>query len=507
MALEIRDRVKETCTGTDGDMTLTGAMSGFVGFDLDATLDGDTIYYALEDADGTKWEVGLGTLSADSTSIERTTILATQVSFTDTTRQTFSGGTHTIFATYPASKAVYLDASGNLSHTVDLTSEVTGTLPVANGGTNLTSLSTLLNSNVTPTSLSLVIGTNTQAWDAQLDTLAALTADQVGGLVDLATLEAPASDGQFIVATGAGAFAYESGATVRTSLGLGSIATLSSIDISANTNLAGGTGITLTGDTLSTTDSEIVHDNLSGFVANEHVNHTSVSIASGTGLSGGGDLTSTRTLSVDASQTQITAVGTLVGLTLDGDKNITPGDGSMIHLDTSTLTDNSTSGSSTAAKFASVAFEGPTLAATNSSVTTTDAATVYISAAPTAGTNQTLTNAWALWVDAGNVRLDGSLKLDSVLLSAVQTSAESFVDNDTSIMTSAAIQDKILSYSYSTTTGTVTSVAITGTDGIQVDSGSPITGSGTITLGLSGIANDKLANSSVSFGGVSLRRI
>ncbi len=37
MALEIRDRVKETCTGTSGDMALTGAVSGFVGFDLDAT--------------------------------------------------------------------------------------------------------------------------------------------------------------------------------------------------------------------------------------------------------------------------------------------------------------------------------------------------------------------------------------------------------------------------------------------------------------------------------------
>ena len=36
----------------------------------------------------------------------------------------------------------------------------------------------------------------------------------------MATLEAPASDGQFIVATGSGAFAYESGSTVRTSLGL-----------------------------------------------------------------------------------------------------------------------------------------------------------------------------------------------------------------------------------------------------------------------------------------------
>jgi hypothetical protein len=37
---------------------------------------------------------------------------------------------------------------------------------------------------------------------------------------------------------------------------------------------------------------------------------------------------------------------------------------------------------------------------------------------------------------------------------------------------------------YTTNTGTVTSVAISGTDGIDVDSGSPITGSGTITLGL-----------------------
>ena len=39
-------------------------------------------------------------------------------------------------------------------------------------------------------------------------------------LEDLDTLGAAASDGEFIVATGAGAFAYESGATARTSLGL-----------------------------------------------------------------------------------------------------------------------------------------------------------------------------------------------------------------------------------------------------------------------------------------------
>ena len=52
--------------------------------------------------------------------------------------------------------------------------------------------------------------------------------------------------------------------------------------------------------------------------------------------------------------------------------------------------------------------------------------------------------------------------------------------------------------------GTVTSIAIGGNDGIDVDSGSPITSNGTIQLGLSNIPNSSLANSSVSYGGVSL---
>ena len=52
--------------------------------------------------------------------------------------------------------------------------------------------------------------------------------------------------------------------------------------------------------------------------------------------------------------------------------------------------------------------------------------------------------------------------------------------------------------------GSVTSVAISGTDGIDVDSGSPITGSGTIQLGLSNVPNSSLANSTVAYGGVSL---
>lgn len=58
-----------------------------------------------------------------------------------------------------------------------------------------------------------------------------------------------------------------------------------------------------------------------------------------------------------------------------------------------------------------VKFMAPTYAAVAAS-TFTRAATVYISAAPTAGTNVTITNAYALWVDAGAVRLDGNLGLN-----------------------------------------------------------------------------------------------
>jgi len=40
------------------------------------------------------------------------------------------------------------------------------------------------------------------------------------------------------------------------------------------------------------------HDSLAGFVSNEHIDHSSVSITAGTGLTGGGTITSTRTLNV-----------------------------------------------------------------------------------------------------------------------------------------------------------------------------------------------------------------
>jgi hypothetical protein len=66
---------------------------------------------------------------------------------------------------------------------------------------------------------------------------------------------------------------------------------------------------------------------------------------------------------------------------------------------------------------------------------------------PVAGNNILLDG--TVTVDGGSVTGITTLGVDSVSLTAVQTSGESFTDNDTSLMTSASIQDKIeASYSY-----------------------------------------------------------
>tara|TARA_R110002020_G_scaffold113666_3_gene261494 strand:- start:749 stop:3352 length:2604 start_codon:yes stop_codon:yes gene_type:complete len=94
---------------------------------------------------------------------------------------------------------------------------------------------------------------------------------------------------------------------------------------------------------------------------------------------------------------------------VDGDVDGQPGDGGAIHVDAFDFTDVITSASGTAAKYTHVNIETPRLHASNASVTTTDAATLYVNGAPAAGTNQTFNRAWSLWVDSGNARFDGSI--------------------------------------------------------------------------------------------------
>ena len=148
MALVLLDRVQQTgSANTTVSFTLSGSVTGFQSFT--AVGNGNTTYYSATDASG-NWEVGIGTYATGGT-LTRTTILSSSNSGSAVT---FSGNVN-VFVTYPSGKSVNLDASGNASALgtpaafvatnvtgLPLTTGVTGTLPIANGGTNSTATAT-----------------------------------------------------------------------------------------------------------------------------------------------------------------------------------------------------------------------------------------------------------------------------------------------------------------------------------------------------------------------------
>jgi len=130
MALVINDRVKETSstTGT-GALTFAGAVSGFETFSAGIGNSNTTYYAVVNTATPTEWEVGLGTLAGDSSTITRTAVISSSNS---DSAVDFGAGTKEIFCTLPASKAVIKDASGNVSPG----GVITGTTVEATGDTS-----------------------------------------------------------------------------------------------------------------------------------------------------------------------------------------------------------------------------------------------------------------------------------------------------------------------------------------------------------------------------------
>ena len=70
--------------------------------------------------------------------------------------------------------------------------------------------------------------------------------------------------------------------------------------------------------------------------------------------------------------------------------------------------------------------------------TITDAATLYVSAAPIAGTNATITNTWAVWVDAGTSRFDGMLDLSNIAAGSANLKITATSDTPTVAFTGGA---------------------------------------------------------------------
>lgn len=109
--------------------------------------------------------------------------------------------------------------------------------------------------------------------------------------------------------------------------------------------------------------------------------------------------------------------------------------GALIRSLSGTRTDSSTAISGTATNAVFHSFNTPTLAATNTSVTTTNVANVYIEAAPIQGTNQTITNSYALWVDSGTTRLDGNTLIGTLTSTRITYAGTSGLLQDSANMT------------------------------------------------------------------------
>jgi hypothetical protein len=113
MALIVADRVQETCAapGTS-TATLLGAVTQYQSFSS-AIGANNTTFYVIADQAGLNWEVGLGTIGATGLTLARTTILA---SSNGGSIVNFSTGIQNVWCDYSAVKAIYKDASGNISN-------------------------------------------------------------------------------------------------------------------------------------------------------------------------------------------------------------------------------------------------------------------------------------------------------------------------------------------------------------------------------------------------------
>ena len=259
-------------------------------------------------------------------------------------------------------------------------------------------------------------------------------------LQDIADISGTATGAdEVLVSTGVGTFALESGATLRTSLGLGTGTNVTFAGVTADNIQVGVTGT----NEIDTSSGNLTIDSAGGTVTVDD------------NLIVAGDLTvQGTTTTVDS--TVVTVEDPI--FTLGGTGSPTPNDGKDRGIE---FHYNTGSGDT-------LGFFGYDISSGKFTFIpdATNTSEVF------SGTTGTV---------VANIEVPSTLTLDSVGITSIQTAAEiaspGFADNDTSLLTAAAIADKIESYGYSTTVGDITSITLQNASGESVADTSILFGS------------------------------
>jgi hypothetical protein len=303
----------------------------------------------------------------------------------------------------------------------------------------------------------------------------------------------------------AGSVPYQSGAATTTFLAIGAadrVMTSSGTAPQWVTALTGLTGISSSSITnTSLTAGRVVYSSTAGLEtdsANLTFNGTTLST---TGFSNTGFSTLVKTLTLGDSNFNGTAV-------------FAPATPAKMYFGTGTVTDVTSAASATNAAGAVVAMGITPIAATNASVTYTNASTLYIAGAPSAGTNVTITNPYSLYIAAGAAYFGGAVtyagginfngnvtvgdsSADTLTINSTITSNLIFTDNTYDIGASGATRPRNLYLSGNAVIAGSTTLSGGTANGVAYLNGSKVltTGSAlvfdgsTLTSGASGTAS------------------
>jgi len=117
-------------------------------------------------------------------------------------------------------------------------------------------------------------------------------------------------------------------------------------------------------------------------------------------------------------------------------------EGTHFHIEGTgvTMTNQNTIQDGTASSYNQISLEPITLAATNTGVTTTNASTLFVSGAPSAGANMTIIDAYALNINSGASKLGGNVEIGgNVELSVQEATTTITSDGSTSLTISKSV--------------------------------------------------------------------